>query len=55
MENKYFKYGELQDQKITEDLLKAAENYENGEIIEVRDMLEDILSAIKEWEYDYYI
>lgn len=48
----YFRHdGEivLNDRKIIRSLLKAAEDYENGEIIEVRDLLAEIVYAIDEF------
>lgn len=42
--------GELQDWKIVNALRLAAENYENGELLEVRDVLVDIVNAINAFE-----
>lgn len=42
----FFSAGELMDKKIAEALRKAADNYENGELIEVRDLLSEIVGAI---------
>ena len=50
---KFYKNGELQDKKIVAALRRAADNYENGEIAEVRDLLVDIVNAIDEWEDAY--
>lgn len=47
---RFLKNGELEDQKIVAALRKAADDYENGEIIEVRDLLQDIVDAIDEFE-----
>ena len=47
---RFFKKGQLEDKKIVAALHKAAENYENGEIIEVRDLLQEIVNAIDEFE-----
>lgn len=47
---KFYKNGELEDKKIEAALRKAADDYENGEIAEVRDLLVDIVNAIDEWE-----
>lgn len=47
---KFFKNGELKDKKIVAALHKAAEDYENGEIAEVKDVLIDIINAITEFE-----
>ena len=48
--SKFFKKGELQDKKIVAALRKAAEDYENGEIAEVKDELIDIINAITDFE-----
>lgn len=48
--SKFFKKGELQDKKIAAALRQAAEDYENGEIIEVKDVLIDIVNAITEFD-----
>ena len=50
MANRFFANGELKDRKIAAALKQAAEDYENGEIAEVRDLLVDIVNAIDEWE-----
>ena len=50
--NKFFNKGNLQDKKIVEALHKAAEDYENGEIIEVKDVLIEIINAITDFEND---
>ena len=47
---RFYKNGELEDKKIVEALRKAADAYENGELIEVRDLLQDIVDAIDEFE-----
>ena len=46
---KFFKHGELEDKKIEEALRKAADDYANGALIEVRDLLLDIINAIDEF------
>ncbi len=48
--SKFFKNGELKDKKIVAALHKAAEDYENGEIIEVKDVLVEIINAITDFE-----
>lgn len=48
--NPFFKKGELKDKKIVAALHKAAEDYENGEIIEVKGVLIDIINAITDFE-----
>jgi hypothetical protein len=51
--NKFFKNGELKDKKIVEALHKAADDYENGEIVEVKDVLVEIINAITDFEQEY--
>lgn len=53
MGNKFYSKGELKDKKILEVLKKLPEQYENGEIAEVRDVMEEIVFAIDEFENDY--
>lgn len=50
MKMKFLKNNELDDHKIIATLIQLAKDYENGEIIEVRDTLVDIVSAIDEFE-----
>lgn len=50
MANKFFAKGELKDNKIIVALKRAANDYENGEISEVHDLLLEIAAAIEEWE-----
>lgn len=47
---KFIKNGELNDEKITDALRKAAAEYENGALIEVRDLLLEIVDAIDEFD-----
>lgn len=47
---RFFKNGELKDKKIEEALRKAADDYADGAIIEVRDLLVEIVLAINEFE-----
>ena len=47
---KFWKNGELQDEKIVEALRKAVDWYEDGAIAEVKDLLVDIVDAINEFE-----
>ena len=49
MENKFYGNGKLKDKKIVEALRNAANDYENGELIEVRDTLLDIINAIDDF------
>jgi len=46
---RFFKNGKLEDKKIAAALRKAADDYENGELIEVRDLLSEIVNAIDEF------
>lgn len=46
---RYFKNGKLEDKKIQTALRKAADDFENGELIEVRDLLLEIINAIDEY------
>lgn len=48
--NPFIRRAELQDEKIIRALFQAAEDYANGEIIEVHDLLIDIIDAIEEFE-----
>lgn len=48
---RFFKKGKLEDKKIEAALHKAADDYANGEIIEVRDLLLEIINAIDEFVY----
>ena len=51
--DKYKKYlddsGNLKDNKIIVDIRKAADMYENGEIVETHDLLLDIASVLDDW------
>ena len=51
--SKFYRKGELQDKKIVEALEQAAKDYENGEILEVKGVLIEIINAITEFEQDY--
>lgn len=45
--NKYIdNNGTLKDKKIVKDIRKAADMYENGELIEVHDLLLEVINAI---------
>lgn len=46
---RFFKKGKLEDKKIEAALRKAADNFANGEIVETRDLLADIVNAIDEF------
>lgn len=52
MNNRFYNKGALKDRKIVEALKRAAVQYENGEIAEVRDTLFDIMDAIDNFEKD---
>ena len=47
---KFIRGSALQDAEIAKALRKAAEDYENGEIIEVKGVLIEIINAITEFE-----
>ena len=49
---KFYKNGELKDKKIVAALRQAADDYENGEILEVKGVLIDIINAITDFEAD---
>lgn len=42
----FYKDGELNDKRVIEALNKAIEDYKDGELIEVRDTLLEIINAI---------
>lgn len=44
--NRFYKNGRLSDTEIAIALSDAVNEYENGEVIEVRDKLAEIVSAI---------
>ena len=46
MNNRFYGTNELKDKEIVEALRQAAADYENGEIIEVSDILCEIVKAI---------
>ena len=46
---RFFKNGKLQDEMIISTLKLAANDYENGELVEVRDTLLEIIDAIDEF------
>lgn len=52
---KFLKNGELQDRQIIKALNDAIKWYENGEIIEVRDMLLDIIRSIDEFDSTFCV
>lgn len=55
MFNKYFDYqnNELNDYAIVSTLKLLAEDYKNGEIIEVKNELQEIVNAITTFEYEH--
>lgn len=53
--SKFFKKGELQDKKIAAALRQAADDYENGEIAEVKGVLIDIINSITAFEQEYEV
>lgn len=50
MQNMFYRKGELKDKKVIAALKRAARQYENGEIAEVRDVLFEIVEAIDTFE-----
>lgn len=46
----FYENGNLEDEKIIVALHQAAEDYKNGELMEVRDLLLDIVNAIDAFE-----
>ena len=58
MSEEYYKYisedcSELYDDVIIKDLKETVEMYENGELVEVADMLNNISFAINQWDGSY--
>lgn len=47
---RFYKNGKLKDKQIVAALQRAADDYDNGEIIEVKAVLIDIINAITEFE-----
>lgn len=50
MGNRFFNKGKLKDKKIASALRQAADDYENGEIAEVRELLLEIVAAVDMFE-----
>lgn len=52
MEEKFYneETGELNDAEIVKTLRQAADDYENGEVEEVRDVLIEIINAIEDFD-----
>lgn len=48
----FFKNHELLDEEIIKALKRAPNDYENGAIIEVRDVLYDIVQSIDEFSHE---
>lgn len=44
--------GTLKDKEVVADIHKAADMYENGELIETRDMLLEIINAIDDFDVE---
>lgn len=53
MDGRFIEYGKLKDIEILNALKEAVYDYEDGAILEVRDVLVDIVKAIDEWNYNY--
>ena len=49
---RFYRDGKLEDREIESALHQAADDYANGELIEVRDLLQEIVDAIDEFESD---
>ena len=52
MNNPFYSHGNLKDKNIVRMLRKAADWYEGGDIVEVKEALAQIYDAIAEWEMD---
>lgn len=48
-QNRFICRGKLKDEKIASALHQAAEDYENGEIVEVMDIPYEIIEALTEF------
>ena len=46
---RFYRNGKLKDVEIELSLRRAADMYANGELIEVRDLLADVVNAIDEF------
>ena len=44
--------GTLKDREVVANIRKAADMYENGELIETRDMLLEIINAIDDFDVE---
>lgn len=53
MNERFIIRGELQDIEIINALKEAVYDFEDGAILEVRDVLAEIVKAIDEWDYNY--
>lgn len=53
MNGRFIECGKLQDIEIINALKEAVYDYEDGAILEVRDVLVDIVKAIDKWNYNY--
>ena len=53
MDNRFIEYGRLKDVEIINALKEAVYDYEDGAILEVRDVLEEIVKAINEYNYNF--
>ncbi len=52
MGNPFYSHGNLKDKHIVRTLREAADWYEDGAIVEVKEVLAQIYDAITEWEID---
>ena len=55
MKSKFYANGELKDKEIVEALAEAKETYENGKIIETRDLIAAIVKSIDQFEKNYEV
>lgn len=53
MKSQFYANGELRDEKVIEALNEALCFYENGELLEARETLADIVKAIDEFDRKY--
>lgn len=52
MTTEFYSNRKLKDKKIVESLKRAAQWYEDGAILEVKDLVYDIYCSITYWEQD---
>ena len=52
MANRFYKNGELKDSDIIAAIRRAADDYEDGAIVEARDLLAEIIFAIDDYTFN---